>query len=671
MKSGKITDGSAERLGAVAVDGGVNFAVFSAHATAIDLCLFDGEVERRLPLPARTGDIWHGFVKGIGPGQAYGFRAHGPWAPHEGHLFNPAKLLIDPYARALDRRLQWHPSMTGHDGPSPFTSGPSAQDSAPHVSKSVVVADRPAAVERPGRPGLIYEAHAKGLTMLHPDVPEAARGTWDGLTDPAIIAHMKDLGVTHLELLPVAAFIDDRHVMERGLVNYWGYQPIAQFAPEPRYQGAGSGFAEMVARLKAEGIGVILDVVYNHSGEGDAAGPTVCFKGLDNKSYYRLRHDGNNVNDTGTGNTLNVTHPMVTRLVLDALRHWADLGVAGFRFDLAVTLLRGESQFLDGLLADPVLKDLILIAEPWDLGPDGYRLGRFPPPFLEWNDRYRDDLRRFWRGDGRQGDLARRLAGSAELFDRYGRTAAASVNFLAAHDGFTLQDVVSYIEKHNLANGEANHDGHHNNLSDNFGVEGLTKDAMVVELRAVRKRAMLATLFLSQGTPMLLAGDEFGRSQQGNNNAYAQDNAVSWVDWSRANLTLNGFVARLSALRQQFPALRLQRFLHGDFGPDGSSDLVWRLGDGREPQWSDWDAPGGWPICCEIRDFSPGASGEALYLVFNSGPEVNILLPEGLWLWQLDSAIPDRPRRVVTGRQRIPGQSVQLFSQAGPAGTRR
>ncbi|MFO1176643.1 MAG: glycogen debranching protein GlgX [Paracoccaceae bacterium] len=652
--------GTGDRLGAIPGEYGVNFAVFSANATAIDLCLFDGVgAETRLPLTARTGDVWHGFAPGVGAGQAYGYRAYGPWAPDEGHLFNPAKLLIDPYARAVDRRIVWHPAMTGSHG-----GVPDRTDSAPYVAKSLVVADTAAAVPPPGPPDLIWEAHAKGLTRLMPDLPDDLRGTWGALLHPPLIAHMKRIGVTHLELLPIAAFIDDRHVRVRGLSNYWGYQPVAPFAAEPRYQGTGPGIGAVIRGLAEQGIGVILDVVFNHTGEGDAAGPTLSFRGLDNKSYYRLHPGGSNVNDAGTGNTLNLAHPMVLRLVLDALRHWAGLGVAGFRFDLAVTLLRDGSQFLDMLLADPLLGRLILIAEPWDVGPDGYRLGRFPPPFLEWNDRFRDDVRRFWRGDGRAGDLARRLAGSAELFDRPGRSAASSVNYLAAHDGFTLRDLVSYAGRHNLANGEGNRDGHADNCSDNFGTEGPTADPAICAARAARVQAMLATLFVAQGTPMLLAGDEGGRTQGGNNNAYAQDNETGWLDWGAADGELTEFVARLSDLRRRYPVLRQPRFLHGDRASDGTRDLVWRLASGQEPRPQDWDAPGLALIGMELRA-AGAAEGGALYAVFNNGPESDILLPDGDWWWELDSADPARIQCGVAGRLRVAAGSVQIFTMAG------
>lgn len=670
-----LLTGTPAPLGARFTGDGVNFAVFSAYATRIDLCLFDAAGrERRLPLPMRTGDIWHGFAPGLAPGQRYGYRAHGPWAPHEGHLFNAAKLLLDPYARALEGRVRWHPAMSGsRDG------GPCGADSAPHVPKCLVRADAPAVAAPEFPPALIYEAHVKGLTARHPGVAADRRGTYDGLADPAVIGHLRALGVSHVELLPVTAFLDDRHVVERGLTNYWGYQPIAPFAPEPRYAGptGQGGLGAAILRLAEAGIGVILDVVFNHTGEGDAEGPTLGFRGLDNRSYYALTPEGCNLNHTGTGNMLDMGHPAVLRLTLDALRHWAAMGVAGFRFDLAATLTRAGgglvpgSGFLDAVRADPVLGRLILIAEPWDIGPDGYRLGRFPAPFREWNDRFRDDARRFWRGDGRPAELARRIAGSAEIFDRTGRGAGSSVNYVTAHDGFTLQDVVSYRQKHNLANGEGGHDGHHDNCSDNLGAEGPTGEPAIRAARARRVRALLATLFLAQGTPMLLAGDELGQSQGGNNNAYAQDNALTWLDWARADPALAAFVARLSTLRRAHPALRQDRFLHGARRADGLRDLVWRRADGREAGPEDWHRPDPWILCCEKR-MAAGTpdptAGAALYLVFNPGAEDDILLPEGRWTWLIDSAAPERAAARVKGRVRIGAQSVHLFSQPGGNG---
>lgn len=659
-------DAPTVRLGAVVDPGGVNFAVFSAHAERIDLCLFDPDgQERRIKLARGEGHIWHGFVPGAGAGLRYGYRAHGPWDPGAGHLFNPAKLLIDPYARAVDARMVWHQAQSGMDG-----SGPCSRDSAPWVAKSIACDDRPPVAAPSHEPTLIYEAHVKGLTRLHPDIPHDLRGTYDALAHPAVIDHLTRLGVSHIELLPIAAFLDDRHVIERGLTNYWGYQPQAPFAVEPRYAGPGGtdGLRRAVARLAEAGIGVILDVVFNHTGEGDASGPTLSLRGLDNKSYYALAPGGGFLNHAGTGNLLDLGHPMTLRLVLDALHHWAGLGIAGFRFDLASALLRAGgglepgSDFLTAVRQDAVLAKLILIAEPWDIGPGGYRLGHYPAPFREWNDRFRDDVRRFWRGDGRPADLARRLAGSAELFDHGGRAANASVNFLASHDGFTLQDLVSYREKRNEANGEGNRDGHPDEYSDDLGAEGQTDDAVRAAGRDRRKRAMLATLFLAQGTPMLLAGDELGQTQQGNNNAYAQDNELTWLDWSGAGADLLGFVARLSAIRQAFPGLRQQVFLHGRPAADGAPDIVWRRPDGCEPAPDDW-ARTDWPLGCEIRVSDSAASHQPVFAIFNAGQACEFQLPPGDWLQIIDSAAPLGDGTARNGRIAVAAQSVQLFNR--------
>lgn len=673
----EVCSGSSARLGAVADAEGVNFCVFSAHAEAIEVCLFDEyDNETRVALPSRTGDIWHGHIKGICVGQRYGLRAHGPWAPHDGHLFNPAKLLIDPYARAIDRRLVWDKLMTGHTGQPPSTGGmPCPLDSASVVPRSIVVMDELPSYTKPPELALIYEAHVKGLTAQHPRIAQSLRGTYSALLCPEVIEHLKRLQVSHLELLPVAAFLDDRHVVERGLVNYWGYQPIAMMAAEPRYleSGSSSDLRSLFQTYRRAGIGVLLDVVFNHTGEGDENGPTICYRGLDNRSYYALSDDGSNLNYTGTGNTLNLAHPMVLRLVMDSLRHWAVLGASGFRFDLATTLLRGPgefepgSAFLTAVRQDPILNKLTMIAEPWDLGPNGYRLGKFPAPFSEWNDVYRDAVRRYWRGDRSQAELARRLNGSAELFDHAGRATTATINFIASHDGFSLHDVVSFREKHNVANREENRDGHHDNCSDNLGMEGIDVPSQIAAARRRRKRAMLATLFLSQGVPMILAGDELGRSQAGNNNAYAQDNPTNWLDWEGADQDLIEFVAQLSALRSQSPILRQTAFLHGEIRGDGSRNLVWRMPSGAEPGPEDWDTRANWALACEIRMKNHETDKGALFAVFNAGSEEIVHLPDGEWTWLLETAAPSWPGTLVSGSVLVPEQSVQLFSQSGRA----
>ena len=660
-------------LGATVEAGGVNFAVFSAHATRIELCLFDGDRETRVDLPEREGDIRFGFLPGAGPGLRYGFRAHGPWDPRAGHRFNPAKLLLDPYARAISGHPVPHPSLRG-DAPG---GGPEGTDSAPWMPRGIVTAP----FVGPALPGpgtapelsLIYEAHLKGLTWQHPQV--RAKGTFAGLSSGPMLEHFRRLGVTAVELLPVHAFVTDDFLHRRGLVNYWGYQTLSYFAPDPRYLHSGD-LAEMraaVGRLHAAGIEVILDVVYNHTGEGDETGPTLSFRGLDNASYYRLTPGGGYVNDTGTGNTLNTSHTMVARMVMDSLRYWAgEVGVDGFRFDLGVTLGRGPQGFdplhplLTAMRQDPLLAGRKLIAEPWDIGPGGYRLGGFPPPFLEWNDRFRDGVRRFWRGDaGAAAELAGRITGSAAEFDHSGRMATASVNFLAAHDGFTLADVVAYAAKHNAANGEGNRDGHDHNASDNFGVEGPSADPVIVAGRARRVRAMLATLFLSQGTPMLLAGDEMGRTQGGNNNAYAQDNPVSWLDWERADRGLMAWVARLAAFRRAHPIRRQRRFLHSrERAEDGREDLFWHHPSGRAMEPADWRDPSLRAVVAELRTASGtpayAAREEAILAVFNAGGDVTVALPVApagrVWRLALDSADP--------GRAEVAGRSVAVAAQS-------
>lgn len=673
-------------MGATPEGDGVNFALFSAHAEKVELCLFspDGRKElRRLPLRDRDGDIWHIHVGGLGPGALYGYRVHGPYAPEGGHRFNPNKLLIDPYARRLSGRPRWSDALMGYRVGSPRADlSFDSRDSAFAVPKSVVVAEAEleAAPERPHRPWhetVIYEAHMRGLTMLHPAVPPALRGSFPGLASEAVLEHLVQLGITAIELLPVQAFLDDRFLVARGLRNYWGYQTIGFFAPEPRYLGPAGleGVRDMLRRFHAAGIEVILDVVYNHSGEGDELGPTLGFRGIDNRSYYRLREGGRfYVDDTGTGNTLNLAHPMVLRLVMDSLRHWAGLGVDGFRFDLASTLGRAahgfdpQAGFFAAIRQDPLLARVKLIAEPWDIGPGGYQLGRFPHPFGEWNDRFRDGARRFWRGDaGMAPDLARRLLGSAELFDHDARPATASVNFVTAHDGFTLEDLVSFTLKRNLANGEDNRDGHDDNHSDNMGVEGPSDDPAIRAARALRKRNLLATLMLSQGVPMLLAGDEIGNSQQGNNNAYAQDNATGWVDWARADTALAGFVARLVALRRACRVLRQRRFLHARLrAVDGLPDVIWRRADGAAPRPEDWHDPDFRCLCLELRRAAEGGleDREAIFAVFNTGCAVTLTLPDTApgWTLLLDTTRPEAGPEPAAQGLEVPAHSVLVFS---------
>jgi isoamylase len=687
--------GRSSPLGATFDGTGVNFAVFSAEAEKIELCLFSEDGRRevaRLPLNERDGDVWHGHVAGLTPGTRYGFRAHGAYRPEEGLRFNSNKLLIDPYARMLDGRLKWSDAVMGYRiGAAKSDLSFDTRDSAFAVPKSVVTDpsftwEQDAAPRHALNDTVIYEAHVKGLTALNPGVPEGLRGTFLGLSSDPVIEHLQKIGVTAIELLPVQAFMDDRFLVSRGLRNYWGYQTLGFFAPEPRYltQGALWEFQSMVRRFHHAGIEVILDVVYNHTGEGDELGPTLSFRGLDNRSYYRLTNGGRNyINDSGTGNALNVAHPMVLRMVMDSLRYWVEVcHVDGFRFDLATTLGResyGFDQgagFFDAIRQDPVLSRVKLIAEPWDVGMGGYQLGNFPHPFLEWNDRFRDGVRRFWRGDGGMApDLGSRLLGSADTFDKAGRAATTSVNFLTSHDGFTLEDVVSYVAKRNEANGEDNRDGHSENYSDNLGVEGTTADRVVRAARDRRKRNLLATVFLAQGTPMILAGDELGNGQGGNNNAYAQDNAVGWIDWERADLALVAFVARLTRLRHVHPVLRQRRFLHGRVREqDGQRDLIWFKPDGTEPGPGDWQNDALRTIAVLIRGAGEGpageAAGEAVFAVFNAGTGVTVTLPAGGgWTMMLDTARPEAAEaRVTTATVACTAASVMVFSRPAAAG---
>lgn len=639
-------------LGVTLTGDGVNVAVWAPEATAVWLCLFDAERhETRLALDAQTDGVWHGHVAGVGPGARYGLRA-----ADEDASFNPDKLLIDPYAQQLDAPLRWHPLMTLAE----------PGDSAP-VMPLGVVAPTPQGVDpaenRPHHPYtslVVYEAHAKGLTATHPGVPDELRGTYAGLAHPALIGHLQRIGVTALELLPLHSFIDDEHLVELGLSNYWGYQPVAMLAPEPRYalRDAPSELRAAVHALHEAGIEVILDVVFNHSGEGNERGPTLSMRGLNERGYYRHDESGHLIDDTGTGNSLKVAEPMVLRLVLDALRNWATrYGVDGFRFDLATTLGRTDlahdggfdsrAAFFQAVAQDPVLNQLKLIAEPWDIGPGGYRLGGYPRPWREWNDRFRDDVRSAWRGDlhSMQG-LASRLLGSAVQFDHNGRAATSSINFVAAHDGFTLADTVAYAHKHNEANGEGNRDGHDHNYTDNLGVEGPSDDPAIAAARSRRVRAMLATLFVSQGIPMLLAGDELGNSQGGNNNAYAQDNEIGWVSWEASDDALIAFTSELVALRKRLPLLRQPRFLHGDLRQDGSPDVAWLTPDGSVATEEYWHDPAHRTIVMRLRGAAGAAASEAargsVLIIVNTGSDLEVQLPMpgegGGWVCELDSA---------------------------------
>ncbi len=611
-------------LGATWDGAGVNFALFSENATGVELCLFDGpegnQEIARIRIVEQTDQVWHVYLPEVRPGQRYGYRVHGPYAPEEGHRFNPAKLLLDPYAKAIAGTVRWSDALFGYTIGHPNTDlALNERDSAGGLPKCVVVDPafswgNDTYPRTPWHRTLIYEVHVKGFTARHPDVPKQLRGTYAGLTCPEVIDYLHSLGITAVELMPVHQFVVDKHLADRGLTNYWGYNSIGFLAPDARYSSSGvlgqqvTEFKTMVKTLHSEGIEVILDVVYNHTAEGSHLGPTLCFRGIDNASYYRLAVDNRRyyVDYTGCGNTLNMTHPRTLQIIMDSLRYWVlEVHVDGFRFDLASALARELhavdrlGAFFDIIHQDPILSQVKLIAEPWDLGEGGYQVGNFPVLWAEWNGEYRDTVRRFWKGDGGLvGRLAYRLTGSSDLYEPSGRRPYASINFLTAHDGFTLHDLVSYNEKHNEANGEGNHDGHNENLSWNCGVEGPTNDPAVLALRARQQRNFLATLLLSQGVPMLLAGDEIVRSQRGNNNAYCQDNDISWVDWQldRPRRELLEFTRLLIRLRHEHPVLRRRKFFQGRrIRGSEVKDLAWFRPDGKEmtdDDWENWHARG-------------------------------------------------------------------------------
>jgi glycogen operon protein len=680
-------------LGARFDGDGVNFAVFSAHASKVELCVFDEAGHRevaRLPLPGHHVDVWHGYLPGARPGLVYGLRAHGPWRPDRGHRFNPHKLLLDPYAREIVGQFNWQPEHFGHDPQHPQHQYP--WDNAATALKARVTddhydwrGDRPPLT--PLADTVIYEMHVKGFTQLHPQVPEPLRGRYAGLAHEASIAHLKRLGVTAVQLLPVHQHIDERHLVRRGLTNYWGYNTIGFFCPEPAYAAGPQPrdeFRDMVRALHAAGIEVILDVVYNHTGESDEHGPTLCWRGLDNSSWYRVPHDaqGRYENHTGCGNTLDLRHPRVLQFVMDSLRYWVrDMHVDGFRFDLAPALAREEpnfsnrAAFFKAIAQDPVLAQAKLIAEPWDVGPGGYQMGNFPRGWLEWNDRFRDGMRGWWlRGKGSRGEFAQRLCASSDIFHRQHRAPVESVNYAVSHDGFTLRDLVSYEHRHNQANGEGGADGHAHNLSSNCGVEGETDRADVLALRARLMRALTATVLLSQGTPMLAAGDELMHTQQGNNNPYCQDNPTSWIDWSRADDALIEFNARLLRLRRELLPLA-NRWYTGLPDAQGLADLAWLQADGQALDGNAWNRPDG--RCLGALIGAPGRPGAAaagpLLLLVNSGPaEKPFALPPGPWHVLLDSTRADgSPASPAEAPHPypLPAQAVVLMSRA-PAPTR-
>jgi glycogen operon protein len=608
----RVLPGSPHPLGATFDGSGTNFAVHSSVAETVDLCFFDGDDhETSVALNNVSGDVWHGYVPGVGPGQRYGYRIRGPFDPERGHRCNPRKLLLDPYAKAIDGRVSWDGAVYGYPLGSDTDARADLRDSAPFVPKSIVVNPHfdwgnDAAPRTPLVDSVIYELHVKGFTKLHPDIPEGIRGTYAGLGHPAAIEHLQRLGVTAVELLPVHEFLHTQPLVDRGLRNYWGYDTIGFFAPHHEYASEGSRgeqvieFKRMVRALHAAGIEVILDVVYNHTGEGNQLGPTLMFRGLDNAAYYRLVPDQPRyyMDYAGTGNTTDTTNPAFLKLLLDSLRYWVtEMHVDGFRFDLAAALGRENDDFdpaghfFSCVNQDPVLQSVKLIAEPWDVGAFGYQLGHFPAPWVEWNGKFRDDIRDFWRGeDGALPLLARRMTGSDDLFRGGRRPPHTSVNFITCHDGFTLRDLVSYNEKHNLQNLEDNRDGESHNRSWNCGVEGETDDPEVLELRARQQRNFLATLFLSQGVPMLLGGDELGRTQRGNNNAYNQDGPISWLDWEKIDDRLLAFCQQLVQLSQSHPVFRRRRWFRGQLVRGTHlPDIGWYTPEGEEMTSADWD----------------------------------------------------------------------------------
>ncbi|MEM6760284.1 MAG: glycogen debranching protein GlgX [Pseudomonadota bacterium] len=674
-------------LGATFDGDGVNFAVFSRHATRVSLCLFDeaGHEVEIINMPERDGHVWHCYMSGMRPGQQYGYRMHGPYAPEEGHRFNPYKLLIDPYAKRLTGHPIWHDALYGYQaGDRKKDLSFDKRDSAPYMPRSVVVdpAFTWGNTARPATPRsdtIVYEAHVKGMTAGRRDIDNP--GTFQAMASDPVLDHLTTLGITAIELLPVHAFVDDRFLVDRGMRNYWGYMSYGFFAPDPRYMQDTdiAEFQQMVARFHSAGIEVILDVVYNHTAEGGELGPTLAFRGLDNASYYRLQSDKRfYVNDTGTGNTLNFDNPFTLRLAMDSLRYWVEvMHVDGFRFDLASSLGRTggvfdrDGPFFQAIRQDPVLNRTKLIAEPWDVGPGGYQLGAYPAPFAEWNDRFRDDTRKFWRGDARMmAAMAARLSGSAQFFDHDGRSPTASVNFITAHDGFTLTDTVSYTDKHNDANGEGNRDGHADNASDNMGVEGPTDDPAILSARRRRRRNLMASMLFSQGMPMILSGDEIGNSQSGNNNAYCQDNPTGWVDWTDPDTEFLAFCRKAIAFRKAHPILHQRRFLHSQARlVDGEPDLFWRRPDGTPMQQANWDNPEERTLVAEMRMASGSpqyVEGEsALMVVLNAGPAVDLTLNETpigtQWVRRFDTAEPAAVGRF--NGTRIDANAVVVFVQ--------
>jgi len=691
--SSRLSAGAPYPLGPSWDGRGTNFALFSANAQKVELCLFDSQGRReleRIELPERTEDVWHGYLSDVMPGQIYGYRVHGPYEPERGFRFNCHKLLLDPYAKRLAGRLVWNDAHFGYrTGSSRADLSFDRRDNARGMPKAVVIDEAFTDGHKrgpivPWEDTVIYEAHVKGLTQQRDDIPTGLRGRYGAVSAPAMIAHLKRLGVTSIELLPVHAFVDDRQLVQRGLSNYWGYNTLCFFAPEARFAADVplDSFRAMVSRLHDAGIEVILDVVYNHTCEGNHLGPTLSFRGIDNTSYYRLSKEQPRYYEdfTGTGNALNLTHPRVLQMVMDSLRYWVEIGrVDGFRFDLATTLGRGPNGFDPGatffaaVRQDPALAAVKLIAEPWDIGLGGYQVGHFPPGWSEWNDHFRRTLRRYWKGDDGNliGDVGGRMTASTDLFNHQGRGPRASINHVTVHDGFTLADLVSYVHKHNEANGEDNKDGSDDNFSTNCGVEGPTDDPKILQLRRQLRRNFLACLLLGQGVPHLLAGDEVGNSQDGNNNAYCQDNPIGWVDWS--NLGRDGedmcdLVGELTALRRRFPQLRPHRFVGGR-APDGSYGVLWLTPRATEMTEQDWNFPDGRFLAYVLGALEP--HDPPLYIVLNAAPQtVEFLFPNLLecarWILQLNTAAPERNDQAFDrgAKWQAPARSVMVFAGA-------
>ncbi|WP_428329376.1 glycogen debranching protein GlgX [Mucilaginibacter sp.] len=700
----KVYPGKPYPLGATWDGEGVNFALYADNATGVELCLFSSEDDKteqqKITLSERSHEVWHAYLPGLKPGQLYGYRVDGPFEPENGHRFNRNKLLIDPYAKSIAGVIEWNDALYAYEiGSEAEDLSFSETDSAPYIPKSVVIDQNfdwgdDKRLNIPYHQSIIYEAHVKGFTQLCADIPEEMRGKYCGIGHPATIEYLKKLGVTAIELMPVHQFISDNNLAEKGLSNYWGYNSIGFFAPDVRYAGNGvlgeqvQEFKEMVKELHKAGIEVILDVVYNHTGEGNQLGPTLSFKGIDNASYYRLTEDKRYYMDyTGTGNTLNAMLPNVLRYIMDSLRYWiTEMHVDGFRFDLAATLARELrevnklSSFFEIIYQDPVISQVKLIAEPWDIGEDGYQVGKFPPGWGEWNGKFRDCMRDYWRGaDSVLGEFAQRLTGSADLYQDDNRKPTASINFITAHDGFTLNDLVTYNDKHNDANGEDNNDGESNNRSWNCGVEGPTDDETINKLREQQKKNLLTTLFLSQGVPMLVAGDEFGRTQQGNNNAYCQDNEISWLNWDSMDKELLGFTQKLIALRQEHPAFRRRRWFRGRPTDEGVEDIGWFLPEGNEMGEENWSNDFAKSLAIFLNgkglhyvdQKGENVIDDNFYLIFNAYHEpLDYVIPEKIrgreWKKVLDTGEgqPEEKANVVNDVITVSGRSIILLQQA-------